>query len=161
MRSRSDRRLATSSSLIVSAEPKRPDRQARSDRRDMRLLEDLRKLRRDRAERALNDARCAVAAAAAQVAMQREVVQGLGHQYGQQQDAIGAAIDGGQRSLQEISLLLARTDRARSAVFSGQRTVDALAREQASKEKSANEASRQTRVAAAAHEKVLEWKKSV
>jgi hypothetical protein len=145
---------------IAPDEAKRESPEARSAKRDMRLLEDLRKLRRDRAEALMRDARDAVLAAQRLVANERAVVEEQLSKYAMAKVKVSDAIGAGGRSLEDIRVLLSRVDRSRTAAADAQSLVAALLREQVAAELRAVEASRLTQVAAAAHEKVLEWKKS-
>ncbi|CAN5572752.1 hypothetical protein BH09PSE5_BH09PSE5_16850 [soil metagenome] len=145
----------------IADEPKREPPELRSAKRDMRLLEELRKLRRDRAELLMREAQLAVAAAQQLVAESRRAVAGRMQRYEDAQVAVSAALDSGGRSLDEIRKLLDRVDRTRVSAHDAQSTVSALLREQSAAQVRAKDASRLTQAAAAAHEKVLEWKKAV
>jgi hypothetical protein len=145
---------------LTQQEPKRATQAARDAVRDMKMLEDLRKLRRDRAEIAMREARAAVSAAEQLVAKQRDGTAILFEHYRYAQAATTKAVDAGGRSLDDIRKLLSKVDRSRRAAHEAQSLVAGLQREQFAAEQAAQEAMRLTQQAAAAYEKVIEWKKS-
>lgn len=160
MKSALDRSGRSRLPCMAVEEPERRSQEARSTRRQMTQLEDLRKLRRDRVEAELKDARAAASAAFDKVSSEEAAMRRLVLRHDEQQSAVQHAVGSGSRSLDDVRMLLARSEHALAAVHAGHNFIASLQYDFDMAQQQFDDALLRGKRAAAAHEKILEWKKA-
>jgi hypothetical protein len=161
MRTQVESSTRSTRAIPAADDARRPSAEERSRKAEMKLLEQLRKLRRERAELAMRNAQSKVIVAQELVVERRKQVTVAQRQYRSSQDTVTQSLNAGRSSLDEIRQLLDGVDRVRMSLFQAQTQVVVQVSEVRAAETELQKARDATRVAATAHEKVLEWKRSV